>query len=609
MFPLPHLSSRHHFSSILIIFLVSGGFGFGAYSKINPFAAVTASGSLIGSGTNSGIGSGLGSGIGSGISSSSSTFGSSGASVFGTGGSVTGFGIGSSSSFFSPTEELAPAPVPASVTAPAATFGFGAYANTNPFAAVTASVPLFTAVSTPAPSSAPSGPSGSSEFPGILSGPSNPLSNSFSSAVPHSAPSSFGFPSSGYNGKNSFAAPLKISVSTANENNTGVSGVGSEPFGTNASTSNSSTTTTFGATEGMERPSSFSSMPTNGTSFSSYTTKAPFAVIIPSPLTLSPKAQNPFSNPSPKHNPFVTIVESKDNLWSKSSSGTCASASGGTSSFPFPSSGAISSKAVGTSAIVGVSNGVNVSNGVAGGAGGSGLVASGGIGVGDGEKCERTSFGTISSSALKSSGNGNGEEDEGNRADEYVEDQVYGKVYPMPDNVTVVTGEEHEDCVIQIRAKLFRLSVPSDDNSPEKKNTSSSGNLLDLIGQSNDSNSSNINSNVKDPANGHTIAENKESQLENSQISQVSVLDNTESAKDLKIPKKKSLGEWIEVGIGPVRILKERENSRTDSSSSVVSNSSSNKRMVMRREDKKGGKGKKFAINLRIESSISAFGF
>ncbi|RYH29323.1 hypothetical protein EON65_08930 [archaeon] len=39
---------------------------------------------------------------------------------------------------------------------------------------------------------------------------------------------------------------------------------------------------------------------------------------MPAPLTLpspkSPKA-NPFSSPSPVHNPFMTIVESKDELW------------------------------------------------------------------------------------------------------------------------------------------------------------------------------------------------------------------------------------------------------------------------------------------------------
>lgn len=39
---------------------------------------------------------------------------------------------------------------------------------------------------------------------------------------------------------------------------------------------------------------------------------------MPAPLTVpspkSPKA-NPFSSPSPAHNPFMTIVESKDELW------------------------------------------------------------------------------------------------------------------------------------------------------------------------------------------------------------------------------------------------------------------------------------------------------
>jgi hypothetical protein len=42
----------------------------------------------------------------------------------------------------------------------------------------------------------------------------------------------------------------------------------------------------------------------------SFSMPAPLAV--PSPK--SPKA-NPFSSPSPAHNPFMTIVESKDELW------------------------------------------------------------------------------------------------------------------------------------------------------------------------------------------------------------------------------------------------------------------------------------------------------
>lgn len=41
-----------------------------------------------------------------------------------------------------------------------------------------------------------------------------------------------------------------------------------------------------------------------------FTMPAPLSV--PSPR--SPKA-NPFSSPSPAHNPFMTIVESKDDLW------------------------------------------------------------------------------------------------------------------------------------------------------------------------------------------------------------------------------------------------------------------------------------------------------
>jgi hypothetical protein len=200
--------------------------------------------------------------------------------------------------------------------------------------------------------------------------------------------------------------------------------------------------------------------------------------------------------------------------------------------------------------------------------------------------------------------------------DEYTEEQVYGKVYPMPDNFTVVTGEENEVCVIQVRAKLFRLSIPDEKMIASKKEHIDDHLTISIpvpvIPRSNvtilDSKSSS--QNLDDIKNGKGILGNEEIMEE----AKKEVLP-----LDLSI-KKKSAGEWIEVGIGPVRILKQREllksslkdldliqqktESSSESSSSVRTSkaATSATRLVMRREDKKGGKGGMKLINCTIIS-------
>jgi hypothetical protein len=399
--------------------------------------------------------------------------------------------------------------------------GFGAYTNTNPFAAVSTSAPHFSSSSATLNGSIPSFGFGSS---GVTSGPSK---------------------------LTTFSAPLSISMANPEEQ---------------TATSNATTVpkSAFGiplnpANDGPTRPSSFSSLPSDGSSFSSYTTKAPFAVVIPSPHTLSPKGQNPFSNPSPKHNPFVTIVESKDNLWSaasRSSSGTRpgseeSSSSPGLSSFPFPSS-------------TGSSIAANDRN----------SMSSATVDVPE----SKNIFGAPKNDKKDSK---EGDEDDSDPIDgDHAEEQVYGKIYPMPDNVTVVTGEENEECVIQVRAKLFRLSVPGDsvkasDIAQEVRRNSSSGSVL--------------------PSDEGTKIDEKSDEVSAAVANNTSEGNNSkEGETSLPETKSKSIGEWVEVGIGPVRILKQKEPVHFQKDSSPgdsCSAQSSKKRLVMRREDKKGGRG------------------
>ena len=435
----------------------------------------------------------------------------------------------------------------------APTSGFGAYTNINPFAAIAAKMPSFASATSTCPAASFSFGSGEQSLSSSKQDSSStpPLSINL---VPENTPSL-----------------LRPSSESAIPS-FGVSGTA--------------------LPNGLGRPSSFSSVPSDGSLFSSYTTKAPFAVVIPSPQTSSPKAQNPFSNPSPKHNPFVTIVESKDNIWSaasRSSSGNRTGSSENDSlneskSFPFPSLSVPGSSSASTSAPERSTST-------------------------DALECKSV-FGSQNKDRRSSKEKDGDDEDAVVGDDEHGEEQVYGKVYPMPDNVTVVTGEENEECVIQVRAKLFRLSVPTDTDSAVKPAeslehshsipSSGSGIFTQLISDRVIDGS--VTATTATTATATTAAAG-------AGIADVLAIQNTSKTEtDLKIEeenpkvpekKNKSIGEWIEVGIGPVRILKQRESSdfnRGDERRKTINNNSeiitSKKRMVMRREDKKGGKGK-----------------
>lgn len=123
------------------------------------------------------------------------------------------------------------------------------------------------------------------------------------------------------------------------------------------------------------------------------------ALSIPSPK--SPKL-NPFSKPSPVHNPFMTIVESKDELWNT----VARSASSGESSksetpasvdLPPPPPYLLSAATTSNAPVASVVD----------------------------DSCHR----------------------------------VYGKIYAMTNGGSVVTGEEEEECTMQVRAKLFKLDL------------------------------------------------------------------------------------------------------------------------------------------------------
>jgi len=214
-------------------------------------------------------------------------------------------------------------------------------------------------------------------------------------------------------------------------------------------------------------------------------------------------------------------------------------------------------------------------------------------------------------------GNEDEEEDAADfNPEEEVATGVYGRVYQLPENVPVITGEEDEECTFTSRAKLYRLvrksaSVNDSDSkpasttaTPREETVSSSaetgGNSSTSGGSNNNSSSSNSNTDA----------------------------------------------DWTEVGVGPIKILKSiaAANSSTASTSSTDSKSAPDSsiatvvsskeeggdskeavttttttpantstttvesmkfRLVMRRESSRGGPGTKVLLNASIKSYVT----
>ena len=230
---------------------------------------------------------------------------------------------------------------------------------------------------------------------------------------------------------------------------------------------------------------------------------------IPSPKSPKP---NPFSKPSPVHNPFMTIVESKDELWN-----TVARTS--------------SDSKVDTVVAV---NTPEIS--------GSKLCA------------PQQSLSSVVEDAItnltSSSSNSSSS-------------RVYGKIYAMSGVGSVVTGEEEEQCVLQVRAKLFKLNL--------KK------------------------SQLKE----------KDAVLSSTSVAALEPL--TASVESETGSQSDSGPDWSEIGVGPVKLLRPTTATTTPTTASEAEsqfpNTNSNRllRLVMRRESKVGGTGfDLFFVALRV---------
>ena len=314
----------------------------------------------------------------------------------------------------------------------------------------------------------------------------------------------------------------------------------------------------------------------------------------PSPKQ-SPKV-NPFSSPSPAHNPFVSMVESKDELWKKINGAKTTEAHSnsreGSSKFAFSDYSTADSFKVPDS-----SNSSSSMN---------------------------PALTTLSDSKEKDKDKEARDEDGEEQAPEDSEcDSAFPKIIslPLPENAMVVTGEEDEDLLLQIRVKLYRLQNVAA--------VQAAAAAVPSISAANVSGSSSLSAGNEGVTTGSSVAATEtesEAAGEDTHPPSLSPASNSDrnngsSSGSKPLTASQPQSEWVEVGIGPLKVLRRKdhdENGRTsldqeheqqnqghdntdktdqdgngqsNSHSARPKTSSSPARLVMRREDKKGGLG------------------
>jgi hypothetical protein len=139
------------------------------------------------------------------------------------------------------------------------------------------------------------------------------------------------------------------------------------------------------------------------------------------------------------------------------------------------------------------------------------------------------------------------------------------KIISLPENVKLVTGEEDDECLLQFRAKMFRLNAPIEAATAAAAAVKTNGAHAEGLDGS---------------ADGESKNDGEKAKLEATSVLQA--MGKEKSAKGTKAAPTKA-AEWVEVGIGPLKILSRKSSEQGGQGGG---------RLVMRREDKQGGLGK-----------------
>jgi len=313
----------------------------------------------------------------------------------------------------------------------------------------------------------------------------------------------------------------------------------------------------------------------------------PPPLVLPSPK--SPKA-NPFSSPSPANTQFVTIVDNNDLLWktmandklsadetaksntfqdNKTTSFRSAFFGGNSHNSSFASVTAASANTT-TPSVFGGSSSASSSSGAL---------------------APQSAFG---GSAVQDEDAGDDEDNEDNDNNDGDASPTAGagqasmKIISLPENVKLVTGEEEDVCLLQFRAKLYRLNTGAPAVSAVPAVPVAAVSSVTITPDTTASTSAATDKSDKTASPAAGLLQRQLSSYEDNTATANSVLEsviqekeskNKNSAKDTAA----KAAEWVEVGIGPLKIL---SNKNSDSAEGV-----SNGRLVMRREDKQNGLG------------------
>ena len=202
---------------------------------------------------------------------------------------------------------------------------------------------------------------------------------------------------------------------------------------------------------------------------------------------------------------------------------------------------------------------------------------------------------TSTSTAAAQQGGADEEEEGGEGGDDGLDQQDNSppanhasmKIISLPENVKLVTGEEDDECLLQMRAKIFRLHthLPNIETPiVMNANTTSKDNNVECSEISNNDTSSNTAST--------TTGTTGSLSMEASSVLKAVAQEKNQKSHPIKTSTAAAggsgkAGEWVEIGIGPLKILSRKANN----SSNNTSTGAATGRLVMRREDKQGGLG------------------
>lgn len=324
---------------------------------------------------------------------------------------------------------------------------------------------------------------------------------------------------------------------------------------------------------GSERMPSFGSFPSTGAVASSTVggiaskTKT-FGMFPPPPLSLSsPKSpKNPYSSPSPAHNPFMSIVDNNDDLWKSMAKDKLTDDEVLKSNFLDDRKGNRKTffgfASATTAATTSLSSSSSSSTYTDASLYGNKPFGSKGVAF------EYTS-GSSSSIGLSSLDRHPDKADDNVGDDEGGDDQdedaptTSMKIISLPENVKLITGEEDDDSLLQMRAKLYRLNTHSTDSAIST--TATTTNAVEQLPYTHsrvctEGESSDINSNdaIAEQTNDDDVKNDPSDTINMSKSNASNSATTIANTRVVVSTIDINTAEWIEVGVGPLKILKHK---------------------------------------------------